>query len=74
MGARWASKGLRYNELQRVQMRVCGVNAGGLQTLQFLNSMASYSNVYRRLVATSRRPQKLLESRPDIPLLTMRWD
>ena len=47
---------------------------GRCAALQFLNSMASYSNVYRRLVATSRRPQKLLESRPDIPLLTMRWD
>ena len=66
LGARWANKSLRYDELQRVQMRVWGANVGGVQTLQFLNSMASYSNVNWRFVATTRRLQELLNGLLDV--------
>ena len=45
-----------------VQMRVWGVKVGCVQTLQFLNSVASYNNAYRRLVATTRRLQELLKN------------
>ena len=34
---------------------------GRCAALQFLNSMASYSNAYRRLLATTRRLQELLK-------------
>ena len=47
---------------------------GRCAALQFLNSMASYSNAYRRLLATTRRLQELLKCLLNIPLLILRWD
>ena len=60
MGARWANKCIRYNELHKVQMRMQGVNVLGVQTLQFLDSMpltaTSVDSLSLQLVdATTRR-------------------
>ena len=49
-------------------MRVRGVNVGGVQTFQFLNSMAYNTNAYGRLVATTRLLQQLVENFEDTPL------
>ena len=50
------------------------MKVGCVQTLQFLNLVAYYSNPYQRLVATTRRPQELLKGHVNISLLRMRWN
>ena len=61
------------------------MKVGCVQTLEFLNLVASYSNAYRRLVATTRRLQEelvgatrrlqdLLKGLVNISSLKMRWD